>query len=615
MIWASSIYDLQYYNQPPPPAPCYCEQLVYPGDLLLQGSFSSSAISGFTITVDVYTPDGVNVLEASATSLPYFSYYFFNYNGTRYFNLRLNGYSPAMCANPCWILRVRAHVNGVTVFDKYTQRYCQTTCCDTPRGITFTPTGVINPVSPQEPPTTSIPLSECGMPLIRIEVEFPCLDNQLGDFYGIPTTVYSGTASFAFKKITNITAKIRQRPREITREISYNCNTQRVESFKPYLLESVSNRGVFPTWKMNEIEGMFHAPTIYITDFKDENTYQFAGGIICELLYKCWEIFKLKTVLQSCSVRQVYGCNEGCDTASEYTFLVPEDGNDDFYSENNTHIGGYEALLNWYRAQSGVSSVVDNSGTYANTDGSFTVTGSGYIPTSFYYNSISRSNRVFGTTNPVAPVISCAMPVLGTAVVEDQVCTTPVLGTAVVEDMPEELAAVNDYGNWDVDQSVSNVVLSESYGRLNITTANTTLVADPTTISNWQQISADMASADITVPDGDCLVLIYAAQTYQRTVDFTQAGSVVTMTNGVIFAIGDEVTVGMQDSTNGVPYLTNEIIGVISPNGRPAAPYIVETDDYTLVIDITGNILYTGYPTTTDGTGSEIIITNLYYSL
>lgn len=607
MIWANSIADLQYYNQPPPPAPCYCEHLVYPSDLVLQASFSPS-FGTLDFDVELLTPDGLTQLELPATTKNYFQWYFFIYNGVYYANIRLKTYSPVMCTKPCWILKVTItnKTTGQVIFDKYTQRYCQTTCCDVPRGITFEPADIENP-SEALTVSTSVPLSNCNKPLIRIEVEFPCLDNQLGDFYGIPTSVISGTASFNFKKITNIPGKIRQRPREITREISYNCNLQRAESFKPYILESISDQGIFPTWKLNELEGMFHAPEIMVTDFFTQNTYQFAGGIIAEQVYKCWEIFKLKTTLQTCTVRQVFGCNESCEPISAMAFLMPQNSTGTYYDENNQAIGDYEDLLNWYRGQNGITEVTDTSGEYDNTAGSFTVEGTGYIPTFFYYNGISPRNRVYGTFTPVAPVIACAMPVLGTPIVEDDICITPVLGTPIVTDEAEDTADVYSYGNWVVSED-SEVILSEGYGRLYISTIRT---YDTVT----QQITADVDGETITVPEGDCVTIIYGSETYQRTVDFTQSGDVVTMTNGVTFTAGDEVGVVMNVGAETNPNLISEIIGVIANNGWPSSPVQIITTDYTLQIDLLGQIYYTGYPNSTTVGGAAIDISNLYYTL
>lgn len=610
MIWRNDISDLDFYNNKG--GPCYCEQLAYPSDLILQGVLPSSASSGFVMRIWVMSADGLTEYEV-ATS--YFDHYFFIYNGVRYFNLKLKSYSPAMCTYKCWILKVRViDANGQIIFLKYTEKYCQTTCCDVPRGITASVDDTIDIT--EQSTTVVIPMADCNLPLIRIRSRFDCVDNYNNDFYGTPTQIISGTASFTFEKITNIVARFIERPRDIVTEISFNCNLQRTESAKPWLLDSFSYKGIFPYWKLDELEVMLHANNIYVSDFITENQYRFLGGVIGEDFgLKCWRKFKLKATLHECTIRQLYGCSENCEPSLSRSFLVSTNPSGSYYTENNVFVGNYDDLLNWYRNQTGVTSVTDTTGTYDNTEHSFVVDGTGYIPTYFFAGFPVPSNKVYGTNNPVAPVVVCATPVIGVITCVDEVCATPAIGTITCIDVPEEDAAVNDFGDWDVDEGVSRAILSGGYGQLSITTFNPLLVASSSSITNWQNIIADQLGADITVPAGDCMQLTYGSSTYLRTTDFTQAGNVVTMTNGVTFAIGDDVAVGMQITSAVNPFLSSEVIGVISVNGWPTTPYEVTTADYTLRIDINGNIYYSGYPTTTDMSGSEIVITNLYYPL
>lgn len=510
MIWANNINELQYYNQPNG-APCYCETLVYPGDLMLQGIIPTAATSGFTLQVDVLSPDGLTTYE-NATS--YSQYYFFGYNGSRFFNLKLKSYSPAMCTHPCWILRVRVWVGSQLFFDKYTQRYCQSTCCDIPRGITFTPEGSDAPETPAAT-TSTVPAGPCGKPLIRIEVEFPCLDSHLADFYGIPTTVYSGTASFNFKRITNIVGKIRQRPREINREISYNCNLQRTESFKPYLIESTTYDGAFPEWKMNELEAMFHAPEIYITDFVSEWTLQFAGGVICEQLYKCWQIFKLKATLQSCTVRQIFGCSDDCDTVTQsLTFLVPQSysGTGSFYSENRAEIGDFAQLINFMRGQANVTSVTDVSADYDNVYGAIQVDGTGLLPTSFYYDVISQRTRVFGANTPASPEVGCQTPAIDIVTTEAQTCATPDLDTINTEAETTTAMTFAAYGNWGLDSEDASGEYANGIARFDLTVTNGTYSTDPLPYLNNEIIAIIQPYAHPATPQsiqfGGALVTI-----------------------------------------------------------------------------------------------------------
>lgn len=612
MVFIDNISQLQYYHLAPD-APCYCEFLAYPSDLILQASYPAAS-GTLDFAVQLLSPDGITQLETPATTQSYFQWYFFTLNGFGYTNIRLKTYSPAMCANKCWILRVTISIKstGQVLFDKYTERYCQASCCDVPRGIEF---GEGDSLVLGTPTTPITPATDCGQSLIRVEVTFPCFDAQCGDYYAIPVG-----QTWGYKKITNIPGRLVERSKEITRTISYNCNLQRAESFMPYVLESMTEDGIFPYWKKRELECMFHAPEIIVSDYITQNEYQFAGGPVTELIATgslCWELFKLRVNLQTCTIRQVFGCTPGCDNANAtLKFLIPQNyGGGNFYSEDRVLIGTYADLLIWFAGQELVSSVTDITDQYDNIYAAFSVTGNSYIPTQFYFGYPSPRNRVYGVNSPSSPVVQCAMPTIGTIVVTDQICAVPTIGTIVITDQAVEMGSVNDANNWDVDEGISFVEITPTFGRLDITTFNPNLVANNDAVTYTQLIAADMASADITVPAGTCQNLTYGGSTYFKTLDFTQAGQVVTMTNGVVFSIGDDVLVGMQ-SGSVQPYLTNEIIGVISANARPSTGFSVAlSSDITVTIDNYGNIRYTGYPTTTDGTGSEIVINDLIYPL
>lgn len=602
MIFVNNISDLWFYNKKAD-EPCYCEHLVYPNDIILQSVLTTGYTSGFSVQVYVYTPNGVTNLEDASS---YFSFYVgVNPSGYKFFNLRCEEFSPAMCNNKCYILRVIVSVSGTSIFDKFTEQYCQTTCCDIPRGITIAPEGTDLTSTVSEAETLPIPYGSCNVPLLRIKAIFECIDNETGLYYGITTSVLTGTANFSYVKITNLTAKIRRAPREIKTFSSYNCNLQRAESFKPWLLQGNSIDAFVPEWKLNELENMLHASYIEVDDFGlkyGAKEYKYAGGTIGERVLVCWDTFRISFPLQDCTVRTDFGCGE-CDTVSAEAFLIPQGATGDyFYDENRQLIGDYDDLLDYYENLGFTVTETDYDNTYA----SFTAQGSGVIP-NFYYDNLFSNYIVYGTFTPVAPVVLCAMPVLGVIVVEEDICAVPVLGTVVVEDVAEEIADVYSYGNWTVSED-SEVILSEGYGRLFISTTRTYATV-------LMQIVADTATADITVPDGQCMTVIYGTGNYQRDVDFTQTGNVVTMTNGVTFAIGDDVEVIMNVGAETNPYFANEIIGVIANNGWPLFPVMIETVDYTILIDTSGHIYYTGYPNGTTVGGAQIDISNLYYTL
>lgn len=465
MNLVSNISELDFYNTPSE-WDCYCEQLAYPSDLVLQDYINTYSNSGFDVKIYVMSADGLTEYEDATTD---FSWYVFQVGNSRLYNLRLNSYSASMCQYLCWILRVEVSVDGDLIYRKWTNRYCQTSCCDAPRGISYEVSGYDDNLVLVEQST--IPVGQCGSPLIRIEAFFECVNNQTGEYFGFPSNVLTGPATFSFTKITNITGKIQQKPSDITRIISYNCQVQRSESFEVFDLQSEGVSGTFPAWKLKELQGMFHAQRISISDFYQTRDYQFQGGPIAIVPNDCWDIYRLKATLQSCVIRQTFGCNESCETVNALSFLIPMNyAGNGFYSEDLLSLGDYDSLKEYYSAYGEVTET-----SYDNTYNSFTVTGEGYIPTNFYYDNTSFRNRVYGNTNPVAPVIGCIMPALGTPQTYELTCETPVLGEeqTYASDMGE--AIISDLMNWDVEEN-SSVILSDMYGKMNLETANNVII-------------------------------------------------------------------------------------------------------------------------------------------
>lgn len=380
MIWFDKITDLQYYHQPKD-VPCYCEAIAYPTDMFMQGHIYNGN-GNYTLKIYVYSADGTVQYE-DATA--YFDYYFGKIPGlgTHFFNARLKSFSPAMCAHECYVLRAEViQSNSVVVFNKYTERYCQNNCCDTARNITFEQTGfsplVINGGDVTDPlveisgnevvlagasPEIFIPAGNCGEQLIRILSKFDCIDKFTGDFYGIPDEVISGDANFAYRKITTLRGRIVRRPRDIKREISYNCKLQRSESAAQYLLEGFE---YLPPWKMYEIEGQLHANRIWVDDFSGVREYRFAGGVAFKQVSKCFELFKMGVTLEDCTQRQVFGCMPNCITAPNFdgsnkifAISASYSGNG-FYNSNKQLIAyDYEGLLNYFRTRTGATEVSD----------------------------------------------------------------------------------------------------------------------------------------------------------------------------------------------------------------------------------------------------------------
>ncbi len=552
MIWFNSISELQYYN-PTPNGECYCESLLQPNDMQLQGLLFNGA-NPYTVTLYVYSADG---LTQYADATTYFDIYTAKAtNGQDYFNARLKSFHPTMCLYKCFIIRAIVVSGGLTIFDKWTERWCQNDCCDTVSGVTYAQEGLaVIPSDGVTPVRTNQPLlTSCGDPVIRIISRFECIDEFTGEIYGDPIQVFSGAAEWNFTKITTTTGRIVPRPRDITREISYNCRLQRVESRPTYLLEAYE---MFPAWKMLEIEGQLHANRLWVDDYINQKEYLFTGGTPfakVEGALSCTELFKLETPLYECTQRQIFGCTTLCEATNNGYLIIPASYNDGgFYDENGTLIAtvldGTEVspyavgLVQWLASQDGITSVtvIDITG-YTCEDYTYAIVqvqGNGYIPTFIYIDSPTSVNRIYTNITNDADALCdyigetpCAKPVLWNIAVTDMVCATPVIGDIVVETITPTDLLVTDYGS-DWVQSTSSGALYNTEVSLSIETTNTSIIAGigedfvltAVTIASIQAegrpTTTVVLTSDNSTLTGDTIVAIFPTGEIQVSGTFT----------------------------------------------------------------------------------------------
>ncbi len=570
MIWLSNIKDLQYYNQPKG-VPCYCEHLVYSSDMYLQGNFNP--VNGtYGIKLYVFSADGLTQYE-DATN--YFDVYFAanNTTGRHYFNARLKQFSPAMCAHECFI--IKAVVTAATtyyittVFSKYTERYCQTECCDVASGITFdqnslvagTATGTID--IPAEAGVTA-----CGEPLIRIISKHDCYNIFADEYFGAPDVVISGNANFHHTKITSCKGRLLRKPREISRTLTFNCKLQKVESTPTYLLECFD---FFPPWKMYEIEGQFHAKEIYIDDYKTYRQYQLPEGEVFKQVNKCVELYKLETVLQGCPQRQIHGCGEPCSGSGGYSgfqqFLaVPANYSGGFFFADSKEkvAADVAGLMDYFRTYDGMVSVeeIDMTGVTNGFHAVIGMTGSGYLPSSIYYDNTSVTKRIYSfhadTIEEIADRAledNCATPTQGDVTVFATTCITPETGEVIITPITAETIMITSHGDWVIDEPDTTASVYNSQVSLSISVQNTTII--PT-----------------GVPEDDEL------------------------------------------------FLNQEVIGIIAGAGRPTVPVVLDSsnnnlsNEQVISIDEYGVIRYSGEPTLyEEGVGINIQFSNLVYNI
>lgn len=593
MTWLDSIYDLQYYNQPKG-VPCYCETVAFPSDLQLQGALLPDGAS-YTLTIYVYSADGQTMYENATT---YFDTYIGKVSATNhyFFNARLKSYAASMCTHACYILRavVTAQFSGQTktIFDKYTERYCQTSCCDVAKNITIAQAGFLsggsvislgdgndprmtggNPDGKAIPgdPTSSAPSqpkaeSACGEPVLRLISQFDCLDSFTGIYYGKPDVVLSGSASFSYVKVSTFKGRVKRKPRQIERTLSYNCKLQKVESTQEFILEGFE---FFPPWKMMEIESQLHAPYIYLDDNTTTRGYQFAGEDAFVQVNKCFELFKLEATLQYCTQSQIFGCGEDCGATSlnydgsNALFVIPGayQGNG-FYNESKQYIAhDYSGLLDYMRTRNGITDVLETDISSLDTQlyKVFGVKGRAYIPTAIYYDAPIAKNKVYAEQISDEELLKlkdtpfCVRPIVGSLSIEEVSCTPPVAGSWSVSELEAEELMITGYGEWVLDEAHTSARLYNGQVTLSIKVTNTV---------------------------------------------FTQY-------------IDDEAV-----------EILNAVIGYISYKGRPKTYAMMNNDNNTglpayaqLTINSNGEIRYTGETTSADWESSTIELNNLTYNI
>ncbi|MBS1771506.1 MAG: hypothetical protein JST82_01510 [Bacteroidetes bacterium] len=495
MMWFSDIKQLQYYN-PTPGVACYCEELMYPGDMILQGSIPAGTGTGnYSISIEVWSTDGLTIYEV-ATS--YFDYYFFTNpsNGLHYFTARLKSFSPAMCSHQCFLMRVGVTNTGSPnnyLFANWTERYCVSDCCDTAKGITVVQSGLVyNPGGPTDvavvTPAGKAKTDPCGEPLIRLISQFDCEDKFSGEYYGKPTNVLSGSF-IPFVKITTMKGRIVRKPREIKREISYNCRLQQAESTAQYLLEGFE---LFPAWKMAEIENQLHANHIWVDDFSTYKEYQYAGGTAFKQVSKCAELFKLETYLQDCTQRQIFGCGD-CANAVSYNgsqlmFVIPGAYNGGaFYNEAKAMVAeDYDGLLLYLRSLNGVTEVsdADISSLDCEIYKVAGISGTASLPSFIYYDIPTPRNKIYGKVVQDVQelcdgVNTCLKPVAGTISITDVVCADVETGTITVTEIAPDEILVRSAADWLVDAEISRAYLYGGQVKLTVKSFNSAFTAAP----------------------------------------------------------------------------------------------------------------------------------------
>ena len=575
MTWFDSIYDLQYYNQPKG-VPCYCEELMQPTDLYLQGQLYDNA-DDYTLGIYIFSADGLTQYE-DATA--YFQYYIgqVQSSGRRLFNARLKSYSPAMCAHECYIIRVV--VTGITnghaqtAFDKYTERYCQHDCCDVPRQITIDQLGFVTSIGPADPndpanpgdvvPTGNpnggppvLPTTDCGEPIIKLISVFDCDDVFANEFYGTPEIMYGGTtADFEFRKVTSFKGRIVRRPREIERSVSYNCKLIKTESTEEFVLEGFE---FFPAWKMFEIENQLHGKHIYVDDGRGLKEYQFSGGTIFKQVHECFELFKLSASVQKCTKRQIYNCQPDCEKktnpdGSNMLYAIPANYTGGAFYSDNYQLIAYDiaGLKDYLRHLNGVSDLqeIDTSGLDCSPHIALAITSQDVIPSGFYYDTTAAQNKVngvvvdsWGELCNALPQNTCKLPTAIGFSIEEMTCATPQQNGFTIEETAVMSIDINGYGNWVEYAGNTTVTLYKNEVTFSLDLTNSNYTEDPSAVGEPIEIAEQVATIGGAARPENIVILT-------ELQDGLPEGLTITIDNhGRVMYYGATTTAGSSDVT------------------------------------------------------------------
>lgn len=498
MVWISSIQELDYYSRNASDF-CYCDLLIQPNDLALQGIIGTQTAAS-TVRIYMYTPDGQTFIDELTI---YFDWYTAKVAGRTFFNARLRYFPPVLCDNRCFVLRAVVESGGKTVFDKWTQQYCLADCCSVPEKVLIEGPGV-SVGQPKIPTVITSPKDSTCRPLLRIVVRFDCVDNWGGDFWGAPNMTHyingsiPAPAMFVFSKVLNMAGSILDQPRELTRNISINGTVQRSESKRLYLVQSFEE---FPVWKFNEISDMLHASYLEING----DRYNFPGGTPFETLYPKRlnkRYFRLNMTVEDFLIFQNFNCGgQPCDVGSKVKYYAFEKEADTYYTDSGLEIGDYEDVLTWFETSGGglvtpagpgtggELSVVNEPWKVRVVDaeaGDLTVDyfhileveGSN-LPAYIYGDSTRPADRIYAQDlinedyNSLFGVdpnyVACKVPIAGVPSFSDMICNTPVAGVVEYIDLCQKpVIGTIVYGDLDEEPPISltEFILAENGDRL-----------------------------------------------------------------------------------------------------------------------------------------------------
>lgn len=326
-------------------------------------------------------------------------------------------------------------------------------------------------------------VDDCGTPIITLSISN---DGEDSVFNGMSKGVLLQGAALGYTKKINIRACITRLPREITRQVSRFCRTQKVESEVKYLIEGYDS---FGTNKMAEIEDMFHAKHIYINGVE----VVFDGGTIFEKLSpNSTNEFRLSATIRECKKQALFGCvsitkdilgntieQGGIMSTNDLTFnyAIPANApNANVYNQNKMLVSndaGYNGLVSYFEGKQNVESaslmpLVDLNQIPSKPKAVVqVVTNDGRSPESYIYSGgtsdaqriypvvMSESGAFDEIANGVDLTICGAVTIATPIVTAISVCAAPTLGVVLVE---RHECAIEPIASWTKDIEANNKI-------------------------------------------------------------------------------------------------------------------------------------------------------------
>lgn len=490
MTYVDDISELEFNNRPNKWADCYDDVVFNPSDIILQAMLPGlppSSWGGYSITVNVYKPDGTYIEDASS----YFNW-FWGYasisSGTDnfyYANIQCNKWSPGMIANGCFVLNININgtipTSGDVVFNKITQAYRLGSNCIYPSNITITQNG--NALTATDCSVRNN--NYCGRIYHKFNSYFDCQSDFTGEYHGFPTQMMGGnvTQPFGFKKTSYLEGRLYEMPRTIKRIYSLNCVFQRAETTNLYQFKP--RYTVFPQFKKNEIELMLTANTLFLDDIE----YRYAGDAPFTFADKCKTEYLLLLNLQDCDTYQIFNCTTNCiDTSQVLVLMIPSPTGKYYNQSGNLIATNITELETALKSLDQVTAVQDI--TYAAAILPYTpykiykITSSGYIPNYIYAGLANQASKVFmqpidvnsiDLSNYGGGIITskqCGLPVIGTIYSTEVFCLSPIIGDIWLTDPITYNLGFTSANGWTIDNSVTNGQLTEDRVTFEIVSSN-----------------------------------------------------------------------------------------------------------------------------------------------